>query len=225
MERRGLGIGDMADVTHKTAWPSVKYLTEATQICKRSVQTALANLVNRGLIRRKNMDGKGSDRFTLVMAKMEKGGVHHMHGGGAPHAPEAIKEAVRKKEQTTSAQIALFQPMPENVVTMPIPDARKALWTIGVPALRNLTGASDAQTRKLMGRLLKQAKDDCANVLRAIREATDLQPADPVSWLMRAAKPYQNAGLALIAEEGFGTDGEQSDNPFLQRSIKNEHRS
>ena len=68
------------------------------------------------------------------------------------------------------------------------PSIRSELWNQGVPILRRLTGIPDAKARALLGRLLREAKDDARQVLRSLVEAEDLQPADPVSWLTAAAR-------------------------------------
>lgn len=52
--------------------------------------------------------------------------------------------------------------------------------------LRGLTGKPEGSTRALLGRLLKTARDDCPAVMRALREAADLRPVEPVAWLTAA---------------------------------------
>lgn len=83
-------------------------------------------------------------------------------------------------------------------------DARAQLWTEGVPIIRQLVGKSEPQSRAVLGRLLKAARDDCPATLGVLRRAADLQPADPMGWLTAAAK--QVAGekpgdMTLIRQE------------------------
>lgn len=66
--------------------------------------------------------------------------------------------------------------------------AREAVQEEGLPILRRLTGTSDRQARALLGRLLRDAGDDCPAVFSALVEADDLRPVDPVPWLLRAVQ-------------------------------------
>ena len=63
-------------------------------------------------------------------------------------------------------------------------DVRDVVWTEGVARLRRLTGKPDRATRSLMGRLLKNAADDCALVLGVLGQAEMDRPGDPEPWLM-----------------------------------------
>jgi hypothetical protein len=65
----------------------------------------------------------------------------------------------------------------------PIQDA---LWGEGKELLRGLTGQLDHQARSQIGRLLKDAKGDCATVLQAIRDAQREGPAEPIPWIVAA---------------------------------------
>ncbi len=68
------------------------------------------------------------------------------------------------------------------------PTIREALWRDGPPILRALIGLGDRQTRTLLGRLLRDARDDAAAVHALLHEAQSLHPADPQAWLMAAAR-------------------------------------
>jgi uncharacterized protein YdaU (DUF1376 family) len=74
-------------------------------------------------------------------------------------------------------------------------DIRTALWRDGIPIVRRLTGKSDSQVRTILGRLLRDGRDDCARLYGALREAENLRPADPIAWLTKAvgarASPHQ----------------------------------
>lgn len=87
-------------------------------------------------------------------------------------------------------------------------DARSQLWSQGLGHIRRLTGKSAPQSRRLLGGLLKSARDDCAVVNAALAEAADLRPIDPAAWLTRRIrgpdKPeMRNGFLAIIADEGM----------------------
>ena len=75
-------------------------------------------------------------------------------------------------------------------------DARSQLWTEGVPILRGLTGLTDPRARSLLGRLLADARDDCAVVFNALWEANDARPLDPTAWLRAAVRPKHRQSLA-----------------------------
>ena len=70
----------------------------------------------------------------------------------------------------------------------PPPTIRDALWRDGPPILRALIGLGDRQARTLLGRLLRDARDDAAAVHALLHEAQSLHPADPQAWLMAAAR-------------------------------------
>lgn len=65
-------------------------------------------------------------------------------------------------------------------------DARDQLWVDGLQRLRHMTGKPDRQLRPLLGKWLKTARDDCGLLLAIIREASELRPADAVSWVTQA---------------------------------------
>ena len=73
--------------------------------------------------------------------------------------------------------------------TEPVParDVRSELWDEGTSGIRALTGQPTAKAKGLLGRMLKEAGDNCAETLRIVREAQSLKPVDPVAWLLKAA--------------------------------------
>jgi len=66
----------------------------------------------------------------------------------------------------------------------------------------------DTSARAFLGKLLKVARDDCALVLAKLRECDQCRPLDPGGWLMAAVRPFRNAGLAVIADEGMSIAAE-----------------
>jgi uncharacterized protein YdaU (DUF1376 family) len=97
------------------------------------------------------------------------------------------------------------------------PDARAELWGEGLPILRGLTGKPDGPSRGLLGKLLKAARDDCPSVMRVLREAADLRPAEPVAWLTAALRqPDDDTRLMIAAgllpsRNGHDLDGEATE--------------
>jgi len=90
----------------------------------------------------------------------------------------------------------------------PAHDVRTELFRSGLSDLRSLTGQADGQSRRLIGLLLRDARDDAARVLTAIQQARDLRPAEPIAWLKAACKPRQTIAHALLsgAELDFDAD-------------------
>lgn len=78
------------------------------------------------------------------------------------------------------------------------------MWSEGIPILRKLTGLPEKPCRSFLGKLAKEAEDDCSRVLRALHEAADVRPIDVQPWLLQAVRRPSNPFLALIAEEGIG---------------------
>lgn len=95
---------------------------------------------------------------------------------------DRTKERKKDSEADASERSALANP--------PQPrDIRKALWDDGVPIIRQLMGQSDSQARRLLGKLLADAHDDCARVYAVLREAESLQPVDPAAFLAKSVQP------------------------------------
>ena len=141
---------------------------------------------------RDRANGKRGGNPELTAAKDVKvnpggnGGVNPQDNGvDKAHIPEA---RYQKKERASLGADA------------PRADARMELWGEGLDLLRGLTGKPDGSTRGILGRLLKTARDDCPAVMRALREASDLRPADPVAWLTAALnRPDDDTRLLAAA--------------------------
>lgn len=107
---------------------------------------------------------------------------------------EGSSEANASKERSVAIATAPSAPQ----------DAREAMWSEGIPILRKLTGLPEKPCRSFLGKLAKEAEDDCSRVLRALHEAADVRPIDVQPWLLQAVRRPSNPFLALIAEEGIG---------------------
>ena len=81
----------------------------------------------------------------------------------------------------------------EPIAPEPSPDVRTQLFSEGLRRLRGITGQPEGKSRALIGRWLKATHDDASEVLRAIREAADLRPSDPVAWMEAAMRPKPRA--------------------------------
>lgn len=89
-------------------------------------------------------------------------------------------ESEKKKVAIANAMDAdLASPAPVYV------DAKHELWGEGPPLLESL-GIASSRIRPMIGRWCRDARDDCAVVLGAIRRARDGRVQEPVSWITRA---------------------------------------
>ena len=87
------------------------------------------------------------------------------------------------------------------------PDVRSELWLEGAAIVCGLTGLPEKRAKALIGKLCRDADDDCARVLAVLHEARDTRPVDPVPWLVAAIaarREPRNGFLALIRDEGIG---------------------
>lgn len=67
-----------------------------------------------------------------------------------------------------------------------VPDARDRLWGTGLPALQAMTGLPGPKVRAMLGKLVKEARDDCALVMTVLDEAQSVRPMDPYPWIREA---------------------------------------
>lgn len=68
-------------------------------------------------------------------------------------------------------------------------DFREKLWTEGAAAIVRLTGKTEGSAKSLVGKWLRDAKDDCRLVLDKIDTAERERIGDPVSWISKAIQP------------------------------------
>lgn len=106
------------------------------------------------------------------------------------HASTTTKEESKKETEATpltqaSLPAVILTPPPKQV----IPDVRSELWAEGLPIIRGLTGKPEGAARGILGKLVKDCRDDCALALGILREARDLRPVGELAaWLTAAAK-------------------------------------
>ena len=89
---------------------------------------------------------------------------------------------------------------PSAVPALPV-DWRERLFRQGLASLRQLTGKPEGAARSLLGRWLRDAKDDARKVLRAIEDAQEQQAADPVAWIEAALKgrlPQRSDAMSFL---------------------------
>lgn len=95
-----------------------------------------------------------------------------------PNTLEAEAEEVRKN--------GLRPPPPADAVAASPPDARALLWSEGLATYRRLTGKLEGQARGRIGRLVRDAGDNCAIVLAALQDCPFTPEAD--AWLTKAVQ-------------------------------------
>lgn len=78
-------------------------------------------------------------------------------------------------------------------------DARTDLFQSGLAELSSLTGKTKDACRSIVGKWLKQAKDDAGEVRRTIHRAAENRVAEPIAWIEKALQhtaendPYRGA--------------------------------
>lgn len=98
--------------------------------------------------------------------------------------PKVEGEKIEGREE--SSILRMNAPRGASVsVSEGISGPRQAVWREGVAIVQRLTGKPEGPARSLIGKLLKQAKDDCAGLLLVLRECPE--SGDPVAWLTKAA--------------------------------------
>lgn len=76
---------------------------------------------------------------------------------------------------------------PSAITALPT-DWRERLFRQGLASVSQMTGKPAGPTRSLLGRWLRDAKDDARKVLRTIEDAQEQNAADPVAWIEAALK-------------------------------------
>ena len=123
---------------------------------------------------------------------------------------------VERKRQDRTGQDRIFKKEERTVLrtsagsAVKEPDARDRLWGIGLPSLQAMTGLPARRARAALGKLLKDARDDCALVLTVLDEAATVRPIDPYPWLQKAilARSDRREGAAerIARDLGFSFD-------------------
>jgi hypothetical protein len=114
-------------------------------------------------------------------------------------APESANdnsaEAAAPAPPTPPAPEAAQVVQPAAEVVAPAPtaplrqrDARDILWGDGLDALARMTGKPRNSCRSLLGRLLRDMRDDCAALLDLLRETEADRRIAPVDFLVAAAR-------------------------------------
>ncbi|MBM9401577.1 hypothetical protein JUN65_08255 [Gluconacetobacter azotocaptans] len=96
--------------------------------------------------------------------------------------------------EPSSQAVAIVEP---GIVAPPLPtggglrspvDARSALWSIGATALHHMTGKPPKACKSLIGKWLRDIRDDCAGLNLILLEACETRPIDPEAWIAGAVR-------------------------------------
>lgn len=186
--------------------PGARRIATRTCLSERTVRTALGSLSSMGLIRIEHRDGRRSSYALAVSATPANlAGVQTSQGcedctpplKQLHHPPAAVaglnqKETGREPSPAEVGDAAVVEP--ENV------SPAKVLFTRGLADLMMLTGAPKDRVRTWLGTLQKRACGDPEKVLAAIERAKEVQPAQPLPWLM-AAVGHQAPKVAATKTE------------------------
>lgn len=182
--------------------PSNARLQVHTSLSQRSVRYALRALEQASLIRSTGQNGRsthfqilvGNDPTPAIVAEPPR-----QIGSNTPANTTVTPARIAPKPLEPSTNLSsVLRTDAESVAKEP--DARDRLWSVGLPALQAMTGMPGRPVRTMLGKLLKDAKDDCALVLAILSDAEEVRPIDPIPWL-RAAIQSRADGREGVLEK------------------------
>jgi DNA-binding MarR family transcriptional regulator len=177
------------------AWPTQETLARVTGLTDRTVRSLTADLIKGGHIECKNSRGRHRPNLYRLVLKDRK-----QTSTFLPEKPEAdfrLSDQKTGKKQHEKPERDFLQ----NLLREPISTAadaspaiegpendnpRAQLFGRGLRILSGLTGRPESKLRSILGKWLKQSDDDAKRVLRAIEDARDENPAEPIAWIERA---------------------------------------
>lgn len=206
--------------------PTIAQIAQLVGVDARSVGAAMAELEAAGVCSRDETGRLYSRRMLRDKAKAERDRANGKAGGnprlrqaeipaenppvegadirGVNPPDKAQKPEARVTSSLRSDGAAASPPAP--VVPLPV-DARGELWGNGPARLARMTGKPDAACRAILGRLLREALDDCELVARKLAEAEALRVIDPVAWIEAAILTHTGRRAAALRPgqgSGFG---------------------
>lgn len=214
-------------------FPGQPRIAKFTGLALRTVISVLKKLEDRQLIRAETASGRVT-RYHIIRDQTPANGavVDPQTPANRPGVTPANRPVVsgHTPANRPGVPLQMVQPTPANRPVdpsstqeerknrfLPEPDApataaaspspRDELWREGVRYTQGLLGCMEGSARSFLGKLLKLANDDASRVLALLRKADQERPLDAGAWLIANAKPFRNAGLAVIADEGFAIEG------------------
>ena len=143
-----------------------------------------------------DQNGGGEDA-SEVQLQVQLQELLHTHARGLPPSPSKKEDSEAK---ASDAEPASKPPSPRDLV-----------WSQGVPLLAHLTGKSPSQCRSLLGKMLRDLRDDCPKLLLVLQQAQEARPVDPLAWLNAATQPRLSPALSrderILQAAGLLDDG------------------
>ncbi len=115
-----LAMADYASDTGESIYPSIETLCRKTSISERMVHYSVARLIAKGLLELiKPGGGKTTNTYRIVPEKLEgcttcTSGVHAVHPGGAPGAPDPSLNQNETRDEPEYVDITATQKMPKS---------------------------------------------------------------------------------------------------------------
>lgn len=152
-----------------------------------------------------------------------KGGKSSTHAEQMQSTSSAdVSQMVEQKAPTYNLEPKVSEPSGSGAAA-PL-DPRDELWTDGLAYLKAKTGKTDIAARQLLGKWVRDAKDDCSLVLSKIRIAQSERIGEPIAWITAALKstgpPPKGVSAAyrnILEGEKNGTESPFSNHSDAQR--------
>lgn len=156
-----------------------------------------------------------SRRMVRDKKTRDEGKVNGLKGGGSPRlkgrkAPERTggykgdeapalivekrREEERREEEKDSASLR------SAAAGVPEEDPKDTLWREGVPIVRRLTKSADGSVRRMLGKMVDDAKGDHVMLLDVLRQAETLQPDQPYAWVKGAINARARGPLLSLVD-------------------------
>lgn len=219
-------LADHADDTGE-CWPSMTRMTLFTGLGERTVRNAIRDLEKLTIISTAPSRGRSTNTYKLAIERSftftperkkrpTNPALHAgLNGTSTRHlppvnpAPPAANPASHTVNPAPPApkplepSLTINEP-PTPATTAAVPDARTMLFRDGLMTLMHLTGKPAAPSRALIGKWLRDAKDDCSRLHKEISQAAEDRRADPVGWITAALKTSIVQSSPLDTADEFG---------------------
>jgi uncharacterized protein YdaU (DUF1376 family) len=136
-----------------------------------------------------------------IIEKRKAAGKTTQFKGKSPASAEQMPEQMPSK---STAPLTYNQGTVASATDAASPvDVRAAVWSEGVSILVDIAGTPERSAKSLVGKWLRDNRDDCALVLSKIRQAKADRMGEPVSWITAALKPPDKPPKPLTQGESL----------------------
>lgn len=180
-----LVLADYHNSADGGCFPSIPTIAKVCCCDERTVQRAIKELCLAGLVEkntRVNESGRQrSNQYNLILPQTLMGGIK------SPTTPSNLSPLEQVSNNLTNTSylhdplLSIFENQSEEPPK--IPDKEKSFWDDCRGGLMAM-GMEDGHARKMIGRWLKQTRNDQAAVLDAINAALAIGTQDPVPYIM-----------------------------------------